>query len=175
MNQRIYIVIGFVVLVNITLCGRIALASEDVSHDASGKDHGESGFELGLSVGYAYLEAEKDEAPVIHAHLMKRLSGEGLQKYFSLGFGIETILTDEKHYAAMVTMAVHPTDNIILSLSPGVAWEEHEGETESAYVTHIEAAYVFEVSHYHIGPVVGYSKTEDDKHYTIGIHIGIPL
>ena len=48
MNQRIYIVIGIVVLVNMTLCGRIALASEDVSHEASGKDHGESGFELGL-------------------------------------------------------------------------------------------------------------------------------
>ena len=175
MNKRIKVVVGFVVLVNIILCGRTALALEYVDNEALHKNHEESGFEIALSVGYAYLKAEEDNAPVLHAHLMKRLSGEGLQKYFSLGFGVETILTDEKHYSAMVTMAVHPSENIIFAVSPGVAWEEHEGETNSSYATHVEAAYVFETSHYHIGPVVGYSKTEDDEHYTIGVHIGIPL
>ena len=175
MNKRIKVVIGFVVLVNIILCGKTALSSEHVDNEAPHKDHEESGFELGLSVGYAYLKAEEDKAPVLHAHLMKRLSDEGLQKYFSLGFGIETILTDEKHYGAMVTMAVHPSENFIFSVSPGIAWEEHEGETKSSYATHLEAAYVFEASNYHIGPVVGYSKTKDDEHYTIGVHIGIPL
>lgn len=106
---------------------------------------------------------------------MKRLSDEGFQKYFSLGFGVETIFTDEKHYGAMITLAVHPWENVIFAISPGVAWEEHEGETKSSYATHVEAAYVFETAHYHIGPVVGYSKTEDDEHYAIGVHIGVPL
>lgn len=173
MNKRI--IVGFVVLVNIILCGKSALASENVDREASHKEKGESGFELGLSVGYAHLKTEEDNAPALHLHLLKRLSDEGFQKYFSLGFGIETILADEKHYGAMVTMAVHPTENIIFSVSPGVAWEEHEGETKSSYATHLEAAYLFETSHYHIGPVVGYSKTEDEEHYTIGVHIGIPL
>ena len=175
MVKRINVLIGFVVLVNIVLCGKNALASEHADHEALHSDNGESGFELGLSVGYAYLKAEDDNAPVLHAHLMKRLSDEGLQKHFSLGFGIEKILTDENHYGAMVTMAVHPSENFIFSISPGVAWEEHEGQTNSSYATHIEAVYVFETSHYHVGPVVGYSKTEDDEHYTIGVHIGIPL
>ncbi len=174
MNKKINFVIGFVALGYIILCGKTALASEHIDHEAPHIDNGESSFELGLSAGYAYLKAEED-APLLHVHLMRRLSGEGIQKYFSLGLGAETIFTDEKHYGVMVTMAVHPTENIIFSVSPGVAWEEHEGETKSSYATHIEATYVFETPHYHIGPVVGYSKTEDDEHYTIGVHIGIPL
>ena len=175
MDKRIKVAIRFIVLFNILFCGRTALALEQEDNEAPHKAHEESSFELGLSVGYAYLKAEEDNAPALHAHLMKRLSDEGFQQYFSLGFGVETIFTDEKHYGAMVTMAVHPSENLIFSISPGVAWEEHNGETHSSYATHVEAAYVFETTHFHIGPVVGYSKTEEDEHYTIGVHIGIPL
>lgn len=173
MNKKTSFVIGLVVLINIITHGKVALAADDAGHSEL---HGEgAGFELGLSVGYAYLKEEKEEAPVLHAHLMKHLSDEGWLKYFSLGIGVETIFTDERHYGAMVTVAVHPWEHVIIAVSPGVAWEEHEGETHSSYATHIEAAYVFETSHYHIGPVVGYSKTEDDVHYNIGVHIGVPL
>ena len=151
---------------------KTSLASEfNVTHNA----HDETGFEFGISVGYVYLKEEKDEGTAVHAHLMKRLSDEGFQRFFSVGFGVETIFTKEKHYGAMVTVAVHPWDNTVFSVSPGIEWEEHEGETKSGYATHIEAAYVFEASHYHLGPVVGYSKTEDDEHYTIGVHLGMPL
>lgn len=64
MNKRI--IIGFVVLVNIILCGKTVLASENVDHEASHKEKGGSGFELGLSVGYAYLKTEEDNAPALH-------------------------------------------------------------------------------------------------------------
>ncbi len=168
-------IIWLVAFINVIVCVETSIASEHIEHKTSHNHNEESGFELGLSVGYAYLKEEKDKGAVLHAHLMKRLSGEGIQEYFSLGFGVETIFSDEQHYGAMVTIAAHPSDNIILSLSPGIEWEEHEGETKSSYATHIEAAYVFETSHYHIGPVIGYSKTEDDEHYTIGVHIGVPL
>lgn len=168
-------IIWLITLINFIVFVETSIASEQVEHKDLHVHNEESGFELGLSVGYAYLKEEKDKGAVVHAHLMKRLSGEGFQKYFSLGFGVETIFSNEQHYGAMVTLAAHPTDNIIFSLSPGIEWEEHEGETKSGYATHVEAAYVFEASHYHIGPVIGYSKTEDDEHYTLGIHIGIPL
>jgi len=166
--------IGFAVFISFSVCIEAVQASEHIDHNSLHIAE-ESGFELGISVGYAYLKEEKDQGTVLHAHLMKRLSGDGIQKYFSLGFGVETIFSNEQHYGAMLTLAAHPSDNIIFSLSPGVEWEEHEGETKSSYATHIEAAYVFEISHYHIGPVIGYSKTQDDEHYTIGVHIGIPL
>ncbi len=159
-------------LLSSTACLNTAMAS---GIDNSHQSHEEAGFELGLSVGYAYLKEEKENGTVIHAHLMKRLSGDGLQKYFSVGLGAETILADDKHYGAMATLAVHPWAGLTLSVSPGVEWKQHDGETESAYATHIEANYVFETPHFHIGPVIGYSKTHEDEHYKVGIHLGIPL
>ena len=103
---------------------------------------------------------------------------EGLSEavYFDVLSTPSMIITDEKHYGAMVTLAVHPWRDLVLSVSPGFEWANHEGTWESEYATHLEAAYTFDVSEkYHIGPVIGYSKTSDAEHYTVGIHIGIPL
>lgn len=143
---------------------------------ADGHDHHEpGGMEMGLSLGYAYLKEEKDSGLNLHLHVMKRLSGEGLEKYFSVGLGVETIFSNEKHYATMVSLAVHPLKNLVLSISPGVAWARHEGEWESEYATHLEASYVFEGSDFHYGPVLGYSRTRDEQHYNVGVHFGMPF
>ena len=151
-----------------------ALSEEDLhdSHDS----HEMHEWELGISVGYANLKTENEEGANLHLHLLKRLEGDGFEKYFSVGFGAEMIVTDEKHYGAMVTLAVHPWRDLVLSVSPGFEWANHEGEWETEYATHLEAAYTFDVSeNYHIGPVIGYSKTSHAEHYTVGIHMGIPF
>jgi len=144
-------------------------------HNDMHSEHESDGLEIGLSVGYAYLKEDREDGVNLHLHLMKRLSGEGLQKYFSVGVGVETIITDEKHYAAMFSLAAHPWRNLVLSVSPGLEWAKHEGKWESEYATHLEAAYNFEGSGFHYGPTISYSKTKDDQHYAIGIHIGVPL
>ncbi len=130
---------------------------------------------MGLSLGYAYLKEEKTRGLNLHMHVMKRLPGEGLGQYFSVGLGVETILSSEKHYTAMVSLAFHPLQNLVLSLSPGVAWARHEGAWESEYATHLEATYVFEGADFHYGPVLGYSRTRDEQHYNIGVHVGMPF
>ena len=137
--------------------------------------HENSEIEIGVSVGYAYLEEEKEDGVNLHLHVMKNLSGEGIQKYLSVGFGIETIFADEEHYSAMLSLGIHPWKNLVLTVSPGWEWAKHDGVWESGYATHIEATYLFEGDGFHYGPVVGYSKTQDDQHYTIGVHFGVPL
>ena len=53
--------------------------------------------------------------------------------------------------------------------------DEHEGEWESKYSTHLEATYVFNVGAWHLGPVVDYSWTDHGEHFTTGIHFGVHL
>ena len=153
-----------------------AALSEEDHHDLH-DSHEMHEWELGVSFGYANLKTEGEEGGNLHLHLLKRLEGDGFEKYFSVGFGAEVIVTDEKHYGAMLTLAYHPVEDLVLSVSPGFEWANHEGEGwEREYATHLEAVYSFDVSEdYHVGPVIGYSKTKDAEHYTVGIHIGIPL
>jgi len=161
------------VAISISLAGLSTAALSEEDHHVGHEGHE---WELGISAGYANLKTEGEEGVNLHLHLLKRLGDDGLKKYFSAGFGAEVIRTDETHYGAMVTLAYHPVEDLTLSISPGLEWEKHEGSWESHYATHYEAAYSFDISKsYHIGPVIGYSKTSEAEHYTVGIHIGIPL
>jgi len=166
-KSMIFIVIGW------GSVNTLAFSQEQKSKAHDGHEVG--GMEVGLSVGYVYLKEDKKSGINFHLHVMKRLSGEGLQKYLSIGLGAETIISKEKHYSAMVTLGVHPWKNLVLSVSPGMEWAEHDGKWESEYATHFEATYVFEGSNFHYGPVVGYSKARDEQHYTIGVHFGMPF
>jgi hypothetical protein len=175
MYKKISTFLRVLVAISIGLVGlsSAALSEEEHHHDA----HEGHEWELGISVGYANLKTEGEEGGNLHLHLLKRLGDEGLKKYFSAGFGAEVIRTDETHYGAMVTLAYHPVEDLVLAVSPGFEWAKHDGSSwEREYATHLEAAYSFDVSeNYHIGPVIGYSKTSEAEHYTVGIHIGIPL
>ncbi|PHS39640.1 MAG: hypothetical protein COB07_06210 [Sulfurovum sp.] len=170
------------VTLSLAMLSTAALSEEDhdEAHESHLLEHHEGHeWELGISIGYANLKTENEEGGNLHLHLLKRLQGDGFEKYFSVGVGAEVIVTtdNDKHYGAMVTLAVHPWRDLVLSVSPGFEWAKHEGHSwEREYATHYEAAYSFDVSeNYHIGPVIGYSKTSDTEHYTVGIHIGIPL
>ncbi|MCF6299110.1 MAG: hypothetical protein L3J01_04450 [Thiomicrorhabdus sp.] len=161
-----YVVISWVSLTT------LAYSQEESS---SHESHAHSDIELGLSIGYARLEEEKIDGTSLHVHIMKRLSGQGIQRYFSIGAGVETILASENHFGAMLSVAAHPTDKLTVTLSQGIEWADHEGDWESSRATHIEASYLFEGEHFHYGPVIGYSKTPEKQHYKVGIHFGIPL
>lgn len=94
-------------------------------------------------------------------------------KHFALGVGGEVIFADHEHYAVMLPLFVYPWQGLALSAAPSIIFAEHEGEWESEYATHLEAAYVFEIGEYDVGPVVGYSSSSEDKHYMVGLHFGI--
>lgn len=144
-------------------------------HNHTHHSHDTSGLELGVSAGYVHLEEEDEDALGIHSHLLKRLGDEGIRRHLAIGLGAEYLFSDEEHYAAMLSLAVYPWRGLVLSVSPGVQWAEHEGDVEAEYSTHIEAAYVFPFGKYDIGPVIDYSWTNDEEHYMIGLHFGIHL
>ena len=135
--------------------------------------HDTQGVELGFSAGYFRLKNEKEDAPGLHMHLSRRLQQDGLLHHFALGVGGEVIFADEAHYAVMLPLLVYPWRGLVLSAAPGMVFAEHDGNWESDYATHLEAAYVFELGEYDVGPVVGYSSSSEDKHYMAGLHFGV--
>ncbi len=152
-------------------------ASED-THDHAHHDHAHhghdlSGPELGMSVGYVHLEEDAENALGVHAHLMKRLGDEGIRRFFAIGLGAEYLFTESAHYAVMLPLSVNPWRGLVLSASPGVQWAEHEGESETAYSTHIEVTYTFPLGKYDIGPMIDHSWTDEEKHTMIGVHVGL--
>lgn len=151
------------------------VASAGDGHDHADHGHDVSGPELGISAGYVHLAEDDDDVPGVHAHLMKRLGDEGIRRHFAAGVGAEYLFAEERHYAVMCSLAAYPWRGLVLSVSPGVQWAEHEEETEAEYSTHLEAAYVFSFDTYDLGPVIDYSWTRDEEHYMVGLHMGFHL
>ena len=167
-------------VIAVTLIGYILAVpahceDDHAGHTHAGHAHDTSGIEMGLSAGYVHLKGESEDAPGLHVHLSKRLGQDGVFEHLSLGIGGEAIFADHEHYALMLPLSVYPWRGLVFSFAPSIVWAEHEGEWESEYATHLEAAYVFEIGDYDMGPVIGYSKTSDEEHYMIGVHIGLHL
>ncbi len=103
---------------------------------------------------------------------MKRLAGNESLENFAVGLGLERIFADHTHYGLMGSIGIFPWRDLVVTLSPGVTFADHEGEWETSYLTHIEASYGFMVGEYEVGPVVGFADSAEDRHYQIGIHLG---
>ena len=173
MYKKISTLIKVLAVASLGVAGLSTAALSEEEHHGAHEAHE---WELGLSVGYTNLKTEGEEGAMLDVHLMKRLGDDGFKKYFAVGLGAEVVLSHENHYVAMVVFAYLPTDNLVLSVAPGLEWAKHEGAWEREYVTHYEAVYNFEISdEYHIGPMIGYSKTKEAEDYSVGIHIGIPF
>lgn len=155
-----------------------SLATRGLAEDAHAHahlGHDVSGPELGVSAGYVHLVEENEDVLGVHAHLLQRLGQDGIRRQLAAGLGAEYLFAEDEHYALMLSVAAYPWRGLVLSVSPGVQWAKHEGETEAEYSTHIEAAYVFPVGEFDIGPVIDFSWTKDEMHYMIGLHLGVHL
>jgi len=156
--------ITFITVLALGLCAQGAPADDHADHDHA--------FEIGVSTGYTYLDSENESAPGMHLHLMRRLPGDGLLSHFGVGLGFETIFADHLHHAVMGSVALYPWRSLVVTVSPGVVFAEHDGEWENEYATHFEASYGFEWGKFELGPFVGFSQADEDRHYMAGIHIG---
>lgn len=187
MHYRKRIVFAFLFLISAGFSPSSLVYCSDLH---SNHAHHTNGIEAGLSIGYVHLNenvaphkdhdhthgTEKtysDDAAALHLHVGKRLSDTGLLARLGLGVGGEIIFAEHAHYALMLPVTVYPWRGLVLGVAPGIKWAEHEGERESAYTTHVEAAYVLEIRDFDIGPVMGYAKTEQGEHYMLGIHFGV--
>jgi hypothetical protein len=157
----------------INFVGFISVANSQGSSKPRHQGHESSTLEVGLSVGYVRIVKEEENAVNLHFHVMKKISAEGIGKYFSMGFGVESIFANEEHYAGMISLGIHPWGDLTVILSPGWEWANHEGAWESGWAAHMELAYTFEGKGFHYGPVLSYSKTEHDQHLSVGLHLAI--
>ena len=164
----------------------IECRSEDLDTHHHYNHHSDS-FEFGFSLEYTYLDEESEEhddgenheshdgsesVMGLHAHVIRGLPGEGIQKYFGIGLGGEVLFTEDPHYGLMGSLAIYPWHEWVIMVSPGVEFAKHESSYESEFAMHYELSYGFEVGDYHIGPVVGFAHTQDAEHYSAGIHFG---
>lgn len=163
----------FVLFIAICVGSTGTAARAEDSHTHHG--HDVSGPELGISAGYVRLVEDDEDVLGVHAHLMVRLGDEGFRRYLAIGVGGEYLFAKDQHYALMLSLAAFPWRGLVLSLSPGVQWAEHGGETEAEYSTHLEATYVFALGQFDMGPVIDYSRTKDEAHYMVGLHVGMHL
>ena len=129
-------------------------------------------YELGLSLGLAHLERESDNAFGTHLHLMRRMADEGPGEKAALGFGVEYLFTEHTHISFLGTFSYNLHKALWLDIAPGLLISEHEGETESGWIAHIEFTWEMDMFSIGLGPVLGVALSEEDRHYMIGIHIG---
>ena len=153
----------------------IILASLPFFVKAEKEDQHHHKRELGLSLSHVRLKAEKESAPSVHLHLLKRLDGSEFLERLGVGLGFETIFADHTHHSLMATVTFFPMEHLALSLSPGIVWADEEDGWANHYATHLEASYGFEIGEYEVGPVIGYADSEEGDHYMIGLHFGIPF
>lgn len=146
--------------------------TEDYHHHES--EHGHHHMtEIGLSLGIAFLQHEESEtAPGLHLHFIQRLGKHGLLNYLGIGFGFETIFAHHRHYNIMGTLAIFPIEHLSIGIAPGLLLAEEDDENIKEFALHIEAVYEFEIGAFAVGPALGYAKSGDGYHFTIGIHIG---
>lgn len=159
------------VLICFMNCLSFPLCAEEHHIEKHHHDHVHSN-EISLSSGYVYLDHEEDSAFGLHLHYLRKLRGEGIQNHFGLGIGVETIFAEHQHYNPMLSLAYFPFGHLLVAFSPGILIVEHHDEYETHSSIHIESSYGFKLEEIEIGPVIGYAQAGDDKHYSIGIHIG---
>ncbi|MEA3433627.1 MAG: hypothetical protein U9R13_03525, partial [Campylobacterota bacterium] len=71
----------FIKMFVVATIGLVGLSSPVLSEEDH-HDHKMHEWELGVSMGYANLKTEDEEGVNLHLHLLKRLEGDGIQKYF---------------------------------------------------------------------------------------------
>ncbi len=126
--------------------------------------------EIGFSVDYINLNQENKKGLGLHLHFTRHLSENDILSYFGLGIGLESIFSDHNHYGFMGSLLIYPFNDFVCSISPGLVISDHNDNFIKKYTTHFEVSYGFYIKNIEIGPVIGYSYSSEDNHYSAGIH-----
>lgn len=132
------------------------------------EEHEHHRNEIGLGNSAVYFLKEKALAYGLHLHYIYNIP----KSRFGLGLGYERIFDEHQHNTIGLEGTYRPVENLSLSLSPGVAFEENS-LSNSMFALHFESAYEFELKYMHLGPVVEVAYDKEDVHISIGLHIGV--
>lgn len=162
----------FVTILCVLLNATEVLNAQDHLHDhaiANTHEHHHSQWEIGIALGVVPLLDEDELAPGIHLHFLHQV--EAVNKLM-VGFGFENVIDEHTHLTAGVVLNYNIYKGFFVAVSPGVLWVRHDEAWETAYVTHFELSYEFDLGQLHIGPIAEYSFSSLDKHVMAGIHLG---
>jgi len=141
--------------------------SDHVHIEGAGHHHKN---ELSVAAGMVPLIAEDQLTWGIHLHYIR---GIGDKNKVGLGFGLETIFDEHKHYTLSGVLHYRIYKGLIFSLAPGLLILKQDDAFVFQYAQHIELAYEFELGEFHIGPVVEVGLETAGVHYMAGLHFGI--
>jgi hypothetical protein len=158
--------ITFIVLISFY---HIALALPGEEKQSNHHEHHHGNWEIGLVGGASYLLSENETAFGMHIHILRKISNSR----FSLGLGVESIFDEHKHLSASLIGKFDIWKGLSILAGPGILFVDDHNGWEKSFSTHLELLYEFKVSHFHIGPTIGYSYSKIDQHLALGIHFGI--
>jgi hypothetical protein len=127
-------------------------------------------FHIGIGAAATYLTTEKEFAPGFHLHLIRQL---GENKRWGLGLGYEAILDEHIHNGINLLVNYRPVRFLSLIAGPGMVLGKHDGEVEVLPGFHTEAVFEFDFHGLHVGPMIGFGMDREDRHVSVGLHIGI--
>jgi hypothetical protein len=145
-----------------------AVNAKDDDH-TNKHNHHHSEWELGVALGGVYLISEKEIAPGIHLHILRRLPKF---ERFSIGFGLESVFDEHTHFNAAIVGKVDLFKNFSAIVSPGILFLKESNGWSKHFSSHFELLYEFQVGKIHLGPVLEYSYSKYDKHIMLGVHVG---
>lgn len=120
--------------------------------------------DLGFSDELVYLFEPQEFANGICVHYIRNIR----ESDFGIGVGYDHVFGDLTHNTFGIVGRYIPIDDWIINVSPGVTFEGGE----SSFTAHLETSYVFDVSVFHIGPVISYATNFEEAHMGVGIHFG---
>jgi hypothetical protein len=142
--------------------------SAQQSHNTDGEpdNHEHHKNEIGISNAPVYFIKEKSLAYGFHLHYTRNIA----QTKFGFGTGYERIFDEHKHNTFGIEAIYRPIEDLSLSVSPCVAFED-KNPAEN-FALHFETAYEFEIKDFHIGPAIEIAYDQEDYHLSIGLHFG---
>lgn len=158
-----------IVLISAILFTSTIFAQEVHSHNGESCSEHHHLSEIGVGNALVYFTGEGEFAYGLHLHYVRGFKNSK----FGVGLAYERIFDEHGHNTLSPELIYRPIDRLSLSLAPGVSVEDEHFEPKLSM--HLEATYDFELKYFHIGPTLGFGMDPEDRHVSLGLHIGFPL
>ena len=136
-------------------------------HTHGDENHSHFGNEVAMSNNLVFLAKDKELSYGVHMHYIRNI----WETKFGAGLGYERIFDEHGHNTISIAASYRPFHELVLMISPGITFEDN-WDKQIDFSIHIEAGYEFEITHFHIGPVLGFAVTPGDYHLSLGLHLG---
>ncbi len=146
--------------------------SISAQHDHSNIHDAEHIYHAAFGLGATKIFDEEGMDPGVHVHLLRKISRES---NWSFGIGYEGIIGENWHNGLNLLLNYRPLDYLSFNFGPGIASEKENGENEFGPAFHMESVFEFNLSGIHLGPMVGFGIDKEDKHISLGVHIGFGM